>query len=207
MLTVPDVADDVELAYSVSVAMLLVLDTLTSTERAVFVLREVFGLDYEEIARAVDKSGPAVRQIAHRARSHVAARRPRGITSPMDAEAAVDAFQRAIETGDLQGLLDVLAPDVVVVGDGGGLKQAVPKPIVGADKVARVLTAGLGRVRARMAVERANANGGPALIVRLDGEIDGVLALRVEERRVSGSYYVRNPEKLSWLDEETAFSR
>lgn len=207
LLTVPDVADDVELADSVSVAMLLVLDTLTSTERAVFVLREVFGLDYEEIARAVDKSGPAVRQIAHRARSHVAARRPRGITSPMDAEAAVDAFQRAIETGDLQGLLDVLAPDVVVVGDGGGLKQAVPKPIVGADKVARVLTAGLGRVRARMAVERANVNGGPALIVRLDGEIDGVLALRVEERRVSGIYYVRNPEKLSWLDEETAFAR
>lgn len=207
LLTVPDVADDVELAESVSVAMLLVLDTLTSTERAVFVLREVFGLDYDEIARAVDKSGPAVRQIAHRARSHVAARRPRGITSPMEAEAAVLAFQRAIETGDLQGLLDVLAPDVVVVGDGGGLKQAVPKPIVGADKVARVLTAGLGRVRARMAVERANVNGGPALIVRLDGEIDGVLALRVEERRVSGIYYVRNPEKLSWLDEETAFAR
>ena len=207
LLTVPDVADDVELAESVSVAMLLVLDTLTSTERAVFVLREVFGLDYDEIARAVDKSGPAVRQIAHRARSHVAARRPRGITSPVDAEAAVAAFQRAIETGDLEGLLDVLAPDVVVVGDGGGLKQAVPKPIVGADKVARVLTAGLGRVRARMAVERANVNGGPALIVRLDGEIDGVLALRVEERRVSGIYYVRNPEKLSWLDEETAFAR
>ncbi|HEX5946017.1 MAG TPA: RNA polymerase sigma-70 factor [Acidimicrobiales bacterium] len=207
LLTVPDVADDVELADSVSVAMLLVMDTLTSTERAVFVLREVFGLDYDEIARAVDKSGPAVRQIAHRARSHVAARRPRGITSPMDAEAAVAAFQRAIETGDLQGLLDVLAPDVVVVGDGGGLKQAVPKPIVGADKVARVLTAGLGRVRARMTVQRANVNGGPALIVRLDGEIDGVLALRVEERRVSGIYYVRNPEKLSWLDEETAFAR
>jgi len=83
----------------------------------------------------------------------------------------------------------------------------VLRPIVGADKVARVLTAGLGRVRARMSVERANINGGPALIVRLDGEIDGVLALRVEQRRVSGIYYVRNPEKLSWLHKETAFSR
>jgi RNA polymerase sigma-70 factor (ECF subfamily) len=207
LLTIPDVADDVELADSVSIAMLLVMETLTSTERAVFVLREVFGLGYDEIAQAVGKSGPAVRQIAHRARSHVAARRPRGITSPMEAEAAVAAFQRAIETGDLQGLLDVLAPDVVVVGDGGGLKQAVPRPIVGADKVARLLTAGLGRERARMSVEPANVNGGPALIVRLDGELDGVLALRVEERRVSGIYYVRNPEKLSWLDEETAFSR
>lgn len=207
LLTIPDVAGDVELADSVSIAMLLVMETLTPTERAVFVLREVFGLDYDEIAQAVDKSGPAVRQIAHRARSHVAARRPRGVTSPVEAEAAVAAFQRAIETGDLQGLLDVLAPDVVVVGDGGGLKQAAPRPIVGADKVARLLTAGLNRERARMSVERANVNGGPALIVHLDGEIDGVLALRVEERRVSGIYYVRNPEKLSWLDEETAFSR
>lgn len=93
------------------------------------------------------------------------------------------------------------------MGDGGGVKQAVSRPIVGADKVARLLAAGLGRVRARMSVERANVNAGPALIVRLDGEIDGVLALRVEDRRVSGMYYVRNPEKLSWLDEETAFSR
>ena len=207
LLTIPDVADDVELADSVSIAMLLVMETLASTERAVFVLREVFGLDYDEIAHAVDKSGPAVRQIAHRARSHVAARRPRGVTSATEAEAAVAAFQRAIETGDLQALLDVLAPDVVVVGDGGGLKQAVPRPIVGADKVARLLTAGLSRARTRMSVEPANVNGGPALIVRLDGELDGVLALRVEDRRVSGIYYVRNPEKLSWLDEETAFSR
>jgi RNA polymerase sigma-70 factor (TIGR02957 family) len=207
LLTVADVADDVELADSVSMAMLLVLETLTPTERAVFVLREVFGFDYDEVAQAVDKSPAAVRQIAHRARSHVAARRTRGVASPSEAEAAVAAFQRAIETGELQGLLDVLAPDVVVVGDGGGVKQAVLRPIVGADKVARVLTAGLGRVRARMSVERVNVNGGPALIVRLDGEIDGVLAVRVEDRRVSGIYYVRNPEKLSWLDEETAFSR
>ena len=176
LLTVPDVADDVELADSISMAMLLVLETLTPTERAVFVLREVFGLNYDEVAQAVDKSPPAVRQIAHRARSHVAARRPRSVTTPTEAEAALAAFQRAIETGDLQGLVDVLAPDVVVIGDGGGVKQAVLRPIVGADKVARVLTAGLGRVRARMTVEPANVNGGPALIVRLDGEIDGVLA-------------------------------
>jgi RNA polymerase sigma-70 factor (TIGR02957 family) len=207
LLTVPDVADDVELADSISIAMLLVLETLTPTERAVFVLREVFGLDYDEVAQAVDKSSAAVRQIAHRARSHVAARRPRGAVSPTEAEAALAAFRRAIETGDLQGLLDILAPDVVVIADGGGVKQAVLRPLVGADKVARILTAGLDPVRARMSVDPANVNGGPALIVRLDGEIDGVLAVRVEERRVRGIYYVRNPEKLSWLDEETAFSR
>lgn len=207
LLTVPDVADDVELADSISIAMLLVMETLTPTERAVFVLREVFGFDYGEIAQAVDKNSPAVRQIAHRARSHVAARRPRGVASPTEAKAALAAFQRAIETGDLQGLLDILAPDVVVIGDGGGVKQAMLRPIVGADKVARVLASGLDPVRARMTVQPANVNGGPALIVRLDGEIDGVLAVRVEQRRVNGIYYVRNPEKLSWLDEETAFSR
>lgn len=207
LLTVPDVADDVVLADSVSMAMLLVLETLTPTERAVFVLHDVFDLDYDEIAQAVGKNVPAVRQIAHRARSHLAARRPRSVASPAEAEAAVGVFQRAIETGDLQSLVDVLAPDVAVVADGGGVRQAVLRPVVGADKVARVLTSGLGRVRARMSVERAYVNAGPALIVRLDGEIDGVLALRVEDGRVSGIYYVRNPEKLSWLDEVTTVSR
>ena len=113
LLTAPDVAEDVELADSVSMAMLLVLETLTPPERAVFVLREVFDLEYDEIAEAVDKSPAAVRQIAHRARAHVAARRPRGVVSPAETRAALAAFQRAAETGDLQGLLDILAPDVV----------------------------------------------------------------------------------------------
>src|SRR5688500_18125570 len=102
LLTAPDVAEDVELADSVSMAMLLVLETLTPTERAVFVLREVFDLEYGEIAAAVDKNPAAVRQIAHRAREHVAARRPRGVVSPAQARDAVRAFQRVIETGDLQ---------------------------------------------------------------------------------------------------------
>src|SRR5438445_5973430 len=132
LLTAPDVAEDVELADSVSMAMLLVMETLTPTERAVFVLREVFDLDYDEIAAAVDKNPAAVRQIAHRARAHVAARRPRGIVSPAQTRDALEAFQQATETGDLQGLLDILAPDVVFLGDGGGIKQAVPRPIVGA---------------------------------------------------------------------------
>jgi RNA polymerase sigma-70 factor (TIGR02957 family) len=207
LLTVPDVADDVELAESISMAMLLVLETLTPTERAVFVLREVFDLEYEEVARAVEKSSPAVRQIAHRARSHVAARRPRGVTSSAETRAALAAFQRAVETGDLQGLLDILAPDVVVLGDGGGDKRAAARPIVGADKVARLLVANLGRVGAEISVEHAHVNGGPALIVRLDGTIDGVLAVRIDEGRVTGVYYVRNSEKLSWLDGETALRR
>ena len=120
LLTAPDVAEDVELAESVSMAMLLVLETLTPTERAVFVLRDVFDLDYDEIAEAVGKNPAAVRQIAHRARAHVAARRPREVVSAAETRAALEAFQRAIETGDLQSLLDILAPDVVFLGDGGG---------------------------------------------------------------------------------------
>jgi RNA polymerase sigma-70 factor (TIGR02957 family) len=207
LLTTPDVAEDVELADSVSMAVLLVLETLAPTERAVFVLREVFDLGYDEIAEAVDKSPAAVRQIAHRARAHVAARRPRAIVSPTDTREALDAFRRAAETGDLQGLLDILAPDVVLLGDGGGVKQAVPRPIVGADKVARLLATGLGRITGAASLELAQVNGYPALILRLDGEIDTVVAVRIDDGLVAGLYAVRNPEKLSHMERETALRR
>ncbi|WP_309231817.1 RNA polymerase sigma-70 factor [Nocardia sp. SYP-A9097] len=206
LLTTPDVAEDVELAESVSMAMLLVLETLTPTERAVFVLREVFDLDYDEIAEAVDKTPAAVRQIAHRARSHVAARRPRGEVSPADTRGALAAFQHAVETGDMQGLLDILAPDVVFLGDGGGIKQAVLQPISGADKVARLLAH--GQIRTGGAIMRpAEVNGYPALIVHLDGELDTVMALRIDDGRITGLYAVRNPEKLSHMGRETSLSR
>ncbi|UVS78719.1 RNA polymerase sigma-70 factor [Actinokineospora sp. UTMC 2448] len=207
LLTAPDVAEDVELADSLSMAMMLVLEMLAPTERAVFVLREVFDLGYDEIAEAVDKTPAAVRQIAHRARAHVAARRPRDVVSPAESRAALAAFQRAIETGDLQSLLDILAPDVVVMSDGGGVRQAVPRPIVGADKVARLLRAGLEKAGEAVTFEPVQVNGYPGLIMRLDGEVDGVLAVRVEGGLVSGLYYVRNPEKLSRVARETAVAR
>ena len=207
LLTTPDVAEDVELADSVSMAMLLVLETLTPTERAVFVLRDVFDLGYDEIAEAVDKSPAAVRQIAHRARAHVAARRPRGVVSPAETRDALGAFQRAVETGDLQSLLDILAPDAVLLGDGGGVKQAVPRPIVGADRIARLLAAGFVRARAETSVEPAQVNGCPALILRLNGEIDTVVAVRIDDGRITGLYGVRNPEKLVHMDRETALRR
>jgi RNA polymerase sigma-70 factor (TIGR02957 family) len=208
LLTSPDVAEDVELADSLSMAMLLVLETLTPTERAVFVLREVFDLGYDELAEAVGKSPAAVRQVAHRARAHVAARRPRGVVSAADTRGALEAFQRALETGDLQDLVDILAPDVVVLGDGGGIKQALPRPVVGADKVARLLAAGLASPwGAEMTAEPTQVNGWPALIVRLDGEIDSVVSMRVEDGLVSGIYTVRNPEKLSRIMREEAVSR
>jgi RNA polymerase sigma-70 factor (TIGR02957 family) len=207
VLTAPDVAEDVELAESVSMAMLLVLETLTPTERAVFVLREVFDVGYDEIGEAVGKSPAAVRQVAHRAREHVAARRPRGSVSPAQTRDALAAFRRAAETGDLQRLLDILAPEVVFLGDGGGIKQAVPRPIVGAGKVARVLVAGLGKALATATLEPAQVNGYPALILRIDGAIDTVVAVRFDDGLISGLYAVRNPAKLSHMARETALSR
>jgi len=203
LLTAPDVAEDAELADSVSMAMLLVLETLTPTERAVFVLREVFDLGYDEIAEAVGKSPAAVRQIAHRARAHVAARRPRGAVSPAETRGALAAFQRAVETGDLQRLLDILAPDVVFLGDGGGVVQAALAPVVGADPVASVL----GRIGAAVSLQPAQVNGYPALILRLNGEIDTVVAVRIDNGLITGLYAVRNPEKLSRMERETAVSR
>ncbi|NUP11660.1 MAG: RNA polymerase sigma-70 factor [Polyangiaceae bacterium] len=207
LLTSAGAAEDVELAESLSMAMMLVLETLTPTERAVFVLREVFDVEYDEVAAAVGKTPAAVRQIAHRARTHVAARRPRERASADETRDALRAFQRAIESGDLQGLLDVLSPEVVALSDGGGIKQAVPKPVVGPERVARLFRAGLAQFRTRVEFSQVEVNGWPALIMRLDGELDTVVAVRVENGRVTCVYSIRNPEKLSGVEKETSVSR
>jgi RNA polymerase sigma-70 factor (ECF subfamily) len=206
LLTAPDVAQDVELAESVSMALMLVLETLSPTERAVFVLRETFDFSYGEIAAAVEKSPAAVRQIAHRARQRVNARRPRQVVSHRETRAALESFEHAIETGALQGLLDVLAPDVVAVADGGGVKHAAPRPIIGAEKVARMIIGGLRKHAVTFSAVPTVVNGNPALIVHVDGELDGVMAFHVEDARIAGLYYVRNPEKLSRIESETALT-
>ncbi|MGW0869883.1 RNA polymerase sigma-70 factor [Streptomyces sp. NPDC002740] len=203
LLTASDVAQDAELAESVSMALMLVLETLSPTERAVFVLREAFDVSYDEIAAAVDKSPAAVRQIAHRARKHVDARRPREVVSARETRAVLESFRRALATGDLQGLLDVLAPEVVMLNDGGGVKQAARRPVIGADKVARFVIGTAGRHEAVLTADPALVNGSPALLVRLDGENDGIMAIRVEDARITGLYYVRNPEKLTRVAFET----
>ena len=203
LLTTPDVAQDVELAESVSMALMLVLETLSPTERAVFVLREAFDVSYDEIAAAVGKSASAVRQIAHRARQHVDARRPREAASPSQTRAALTSFQRALETNDLQGLLDVLAPEVVLVSDGGGLKQAALRPVVGAEKVVRYIVGGIGKAEVTVTGDPTVVNGSPGLVLRVDGDLDGVVAVRVEDARITGLYYVRNPEKLTRVESET----
>lgn len=203
LLTTPDVAEDVELAESLSMALMLVLETLSPTERAVFVLREVFDVGYDEIAEAVGKTPAAVRQIAHRARKHVDARRPRETVSPGETRAALESFRRALETGDMQGLLDVLAPEIVLMSDGGGIKQAARRPVVGADKVARYMIGGIGKYKITFTLAPTLVNGGPALVVRVNGELDGVMAVRVGDAGITGLYYVRNPEKLTRVESET----
>ncbi|MFZ2014760.1 MAG: RNA polymerase sigma-70 factor [Nocardioides sp.] len=204
LLTTPDVAEDVELADAVSVAMLHVLETLTPSERAVFVLREVFDLPYDDIAAAVDKSTAAVRQIAHRARNQVEARQPRIEVSLRERQAVVDRFLAAVGTGDIQSLMDVLAPDVVLVTDGGGKKRAALRPILGRDKVMRFMS---GVADPRAVAELRTVNGSPALCVLVDGEVDTIATFLVEGGLVTGMYAVRNPEKLLHLAEPVTFAR
>jgi RNA polymerase sigma-70 factor (ECF subfamily) len=207
LLTAPDVADDVELAESVSIAMLTVLETLTPIERAVFVLREVFDTPYDEIAEAVGKSAAAVRQVAHRAREHVAARRPRMEVSRTEQQAVVERFVAAVTQGDLQGLLDVLAPDVVLVADGGGVVQAVVNPVIGAKKVANLLKP-FNRLDPDAKILPVLLNGAPGL--RVVGTVDGAdtaISFVVADGRISRIYAIRNPAKLGRIDNESALSR
>jgi RNA polymerase sigma-70 factor (TIGR02957 family) len=205
LLTSPDVAADVELAESVSIAMLTVLETLGPAERAVFVLREVFDIPYDEIAEAVGKTQSAVRQIAHRAREHVAARRPRVQVSRAEQERVVERFLDAVQSGDLQALLDVLAPDVVLVSDGGGVVPAARRPIVGAEQVARFLSrVAVGAPGARLST--VLINGAPGIRVDLP-DTSAAVSLEVQDGRISRIFGLVNPQKLTRLDAETALTR
>ena len=207
VLTTPDVADDVELAESVSFAMLTVLETLTPTERAVFVLREVFDMPYGEIAEAIEKSAAAVRQIGHRAREHVAARRPRMEVSATEQQAVVERFLAAVNGGDLQALMEVLAPDVVLVADGGGVAQAVVRPVVGAKKVANLLRP-FPRLAPAAEILPMLLNGAVgARVIGVDDGYDTALSFVVEDGRITRIYAVRNPAKLSGIDSEATLSR
>jgi RNA polymerase sigma-70 factor (ECF subfamily) len=205
LMTSPDVAADVELAESLSIAMLVVLETLGPVERAVFVLREVFETPYDEIAETIGKSPAAVRQIAHRARDHVAARRPRMAVTTTEQQEAVDRFLAAVSDGDVQGLLDVLAPDVVLVADGGGLVAAVRRPVEGAERVARLLAGFADLVEAE--ATPVWLNGSPGARIELAGEVDTAVSLTVEDGRITRIYAVRNPHKLGGLGGVAALSR
>jgi RNA polymerase sigma-70 factor (ECF subfamily) len=196
LLTSPDVADDVDLAESVSIALLTVLETLGPTERAVFVLREVFDMPHGEIAEVIGKSAAAVRQIARRSREHVAARRPRVKVSRSEQQAVVERFLAALE---------VMAPDVVLVADGGGLVAAAAAPIHGAELVAKLL-ARPERVAAAIETTTVWLNGAPAGLVEIDGQLAAV-SLVVENRRITRIYAMANPRKLTRLDEPAELAR
>jgi RNA polymerase sigma-70 factor (TIGR02957 family) len=199
LLTSPDVAEDVELAESVSIAMLTVLETLGPTERAVFVLREVFGMPHGEIAQAVGKSVATVRQIARRAREHVAARRPRVQVSRSEQQAVVERFLVALRTGQLQELMEIMAPDVVLIADGGGLVAAAPAPIHGVELVAQLL-ARADRVVAAIETTTVWLNGALAGRIEIDGQLAAV-SLVVENGQITRIYAMANPQKLTRLDE------
>jgi RNA polymerase sigma-70 factor (ECF subfamily) len=206
LLTSPDVAEDVELAESVSIAMLTVLETLTPTERAVFVLREVFDVPYDEIAEVVGKGTATVRQVAHRAREHVAARRPRMQVGRTEQEQVLERFLTAVTTGDVQGLLDVLAPDVVLLADGGGAVQAAKHPVRGARRVAAFLSA-FPRAGAGAQIATIWLNGAAAARIDMPRFGTTAVCVAVEGGRITRVYAMRNPAKLAGLDREAELTR
>jgi RNA polymerase sigma-70 factor (ECF subfamily) len=206
LLTSPDVAEDVELAESVSIAMLTVLETLGPTERAVLVLHEVFDVPYDEIAEAVGKTSAAVRQIGHRAREHVAARRPRTAVSRTEQQRVVDRFLAAVTAGDMQGLMDVLAPDVVVIADSGGLAPAARRPVVGRERVANALSR-FAQFAPGVEITTPLVNGTVAARIDAGGEFDTAITFVVEDGRISRIYAMRNPHKLGRLDEVAELRR
>ncbi|WP_131735441.1 RNA polymerase sigma factor SigJ [Actinomadura roseirufa] len=205
LLTGPDLTEDVELAESVSIAMLTVLETLRPTERAVFVLREVFEMPYGEIADALGKSAAAVRQIGRRAREHVAARRPRAQVSRSEQRVVVERFLASLRTGELRELLAAMAPDVVLVADGGGIAAAAPAPVHGAGPVAAVL-ARAGRTVPAFETTTVWLNGSPAGRFEIGGEPTAI-SLVVEDGQITRVFLMRNPRKLSRLDEPAHLTR
>lgn len=198
LLTGPDPAADVVLAESVSIAMLVVLETLTPDERAVFVLREVFGFGHDEIAATLDRSPVAVRQMAHRAREHVQSRRRRFEPVDPDVSAAVTMqFFTAAATGDLDGLMSLLAPDVVWTADSDGKASAARRPVSGAERVARLVVGLIRQGGPEGRAEAAVYNGAPAMVLYLGDRLEGVVSVEVTDGRITNFYAMRSPEKLA----------
>jgi RNA polymerase sigma-70 factor, ECF subfamily len=196
ILTGPDIADEVEQAESVSMALLLVLETLSPLERAVFVLREAFAFSYGEIADAIGRSEAAVRQLARRARDHVRERRSRFEADQATRQRVTERFLTASKNGDFNGLMELLAPGVTLVADGGGRARAPRRPILGVDRVARFLVAATARPFPDQRILLAQVNGGPGLVVTSEGTTVATLVLDVADDRVQTIYLVANPDKL-----------
>jgi RNA polymerase sigma-70 factor (ECF subfamily) len=194
--TAPDTAERAVLADSVSLAVLVVLESLSPLERAVFVLREAFGYPYADIAAVLDRGEPAVRQLAGRARRHVEERRPRYEVDPAERRDLTERFLAAAAEGDLEGLMSLLAPDVRLIGDSGGLSKAPLRVIETADKVGRFMYAVAQKGVPDPSYRPLELNGGAALLVLSGGRPDSAVQLDVVDGRIQCVYIMRNPEKL-----------
>ena len=210
VLTGRDPAEDAAMAESVSMAMLVVLETLSPLERAVFVLREAFGMPHSEIAEVLGRKEEAVRQLARRARDHVRERRIRFDADQTEQRRVTERFLQATSNGDLEALMEVLSPGVTLVADGGGRALAPRRPVRGADKVARFLVAVAKEEQtarflqsvgsepsAEVRVHLAQVNGGPGVVITAGGEPITALVLDVSEGLVQTVRLVANPEKLA----------
>lgn len=205
-----DASADVVLAESVSIAMLVLLETLTPDERAVFVLREVFAFDYDEIAGAVGKSAATVRQVAHRAREHIQARRKR--FEPVDTATSAEIteqFLTAAATGDMEGLLSMLTPNATWTADSDGKASAARRPVVGAEKVAAALVGLFRRARQLpdVRIETVTANSAPAIIVYSGDHLEGIFTVEITAGKISHFYAMRNPDKLATISVPRTISR
>jgi RNA polymerase sigma-70 factor (TIGR02957 family) len=210
ILTRQDPAEDAAMAESVSMAMLVVLETLSPLERAVFVLREAFGMPHAEIADVLGRKEEAVRQLARRARDHVRERRSRFDADQTEQRRVTERFLEATTTGDLEALMEVLSPGVTLVADGGGKALAPRRPVRGADKVARFLvTVATEERMARflesvgsepapdLRIHLAQVNSGPGIVATSGGRPITALVLDVADGLVQTVHLVANPEKLA----------
>jgi RNA polymerase sigma-70 factor (ECF subfamily) len=185
---------------TVSMAFLLVLESLSPVERAAYLLRRVFDYDYAEIAEILGKSEPACRQLVSRAEARVHEKRPRFETDAAETERLTGAFLQACSTGDLDGLVELLAADAVLYSDGGGKAPAALAPIRSALHIARFLVGILRKSPAGMAVRWVHVNGQPGLLIEHGGQIWSVLTLDVVDGRIATCFIVRNPDKLARID-------
>ncbi|MFI9246326.1 RNA polymerase sigma-70 factor [Streptomyces sp. NPDC053086] len=197
--TAPDSAERAVLADTVSLAVLVVLESLSPLERAVFVLREAFGYPYAEIAELLDRGEPAVRQLAGRARQHVAEGRPRYEVDPARRRDLTERFLAAAGGGDLEGLMSLLAPDVRLVGDGGGKAKAPVRTLHTADKIGRFLVGAARSLPADLCRRVLEVNGGPAVLALSGGRPDYLFQLDIADGRITAVYIQCNPDKLRYL--------
>ena len=192
---------------SIRLAFLVLLETLTPQERAVFLLREVFEYSYDEVAEMLQLSQANCRQLLHRARTRIAERQPRFQPSPEEQRRLVGRFVAAVEHGDVQGLATLLAEEVVFTGDGGGKVSSARRPVVGSTPVARLLLGLFKHLRelpefAQASLRLASVNGSPALLTLVGPQIDSVLTWHFEGEQVAGIAAVRNPDKLAFLQRQ-----